>query len=107
MVAGFLGLGVISFVFMVFGVVLLVRHAKDLSFQGRILFAGIPLALVVLSSVLGYASTFPFGLFLSIVALAFVGDGSPGWPMLVLGCLLNALGIFGVLSLFRRRLGLP
>jgi hypothetical protein len=107
LIAGFLVLGAISFGFIALGLVLLVRHAKELSAQGRIVFAGIPLGFIALSPLIGYASTFPFGLFLGIVGLAFVGESSHGWSMIVLGCLLNALGIFGVLSLFKRQLGLP
>jgi hypothetical protein len=106
-VAGFLMLGAISFVFVALGAVLLIRHAKDLNAPGRIVFAAVPLGLVALSSLIGYASTFPFGLFLGVVGLAFAGTTSQGWAMMLVGCLLNALGIFGVLSLFKRRLGLP
>ncbi len=99
-------IALVSLVMIALGIILLVRHASELNTSGKYVFLLIPVILLATSPFLGYYATFPFGIFGGgALVLVFFGPGDDHWYYLVGGCLLNALGIYGVMFLFKRKLG--
>ncbi len=97
-----------SYPLILYGAIFLVRNWKKFDTALKVLVCLVLLIIFAFGPVVGYLGAVPFGVLASIPVMFFF-DTSDFWVSTVLGyvgCLLNALGVSGVIALLAKKMGL-